>query len=370
MASIQKRDNGKWRARYRDEAGKEHARHFARKVDAQRWLDETTASLVTGQYVSPTNAKTTVRQWCDTWLKAYEGRRSSTYKAGRTHVRKIVEGLGDSTLKDLRPSEIKAWCAQLATEGASPSYVYALHSRLSQILDDAVHDKVLATNPCSRRTAPPSAKQRPFVASTEQVWALYDRFPDHLKKAVLLAAFAGLRNAEICGLRTADVDFMRGIVNPTVQYPAEPLKTDASMAPIPIPRELAVMLAVEVSPDGWVVETPFSEQVGPWMIQREIRAVREELGLPEGFRLHDLRHYYASMLIAGGADVKVVQARLRHEKATTTLNTYSHLWPDTEEKTRELVSAVLRERPSQSAHSPQEPSKDPVSLNVANIKNG
>ena len=53
MASIKKRENGQWRARYRDEGGKEHSRHFTRRVDAQRWLDETTASVVTGQYADP-----------------------------------------------------------------------------------------------------------------------------------------------------------------------------------------------------------------------------------------------------------------------------------------------------------------------------
>ena len=53
MASIQKRPNGKYRARYRDADGKEHARHFALKRDAQAWLDEKTASIVTGQYVDP-----------------------------------------------------------------------------------------------------------------------------------------------------------------------------------------------------------------------------------------------------------------------------------------------------------------------------
>ena len=53
MASIKKRENGQWRTRYRDESGREHSRHFTRKVDAQRWLDETTASVVTGQYVDP-----------------------------------------------------------------------------------------------------------------------------------------------------------------------------------------------------------------------------------------------------------------------------------------------------------------------------
>jgi hypothetical protein len=48
MASIAKRPDGRWRARYRDAVGKEHARHFARKIDAQRWVTEVTSSMVTG----------------------------------------------------------------------------------------------------------------------------------------------------------------------------------------------------------------------------------------------------------------------------------------------------------------------------------
>jgi integrase len=63
--------------------------------------------------------------------------------------------------------------------------------------------------------------------------------------------------------------------------------------------------------------------------------------LPDDFRYHDLRHFYASLLIASGANVKVVQARLRHASATTTLDTYSHLWPDSDESTRTAVEAVL-----------------------------
>src|SRR5438874_2587788 len=53
MASIHKRPDGRWRARYRDAADREHARHFSRKVDAQRWLDEVTTAVVTGTYVDP-----------------------------------------------------------------------------------------------------------------------------------------------------------------------------------------------------------------------------------------------------------------------------------------------------------------------------
>ena len=56
---------------------------------------------------------------------------------------------------------------------------------------------------------------------------------------------------------------------------------------------------------------------------------------------HDLRHYYASLLIRHGESVKVVQRRLGHKSAVETLDTYSHLWPDSEDRTREAVDEVL-----------------------------
>jgi integrase len=68
------------------------------------------------------------------------------------------------------------------------------------------------------------------------------------------------------------------------------------------------------------------------------------LTLPAEFTFHDLRHYFASLLISSGADIKTVQARLRHESATTTLTTYSHLWPDADESTRSAVGAVISAR--------------------------
>jgi integrase len=92
------------------------------------------------------------------------------------------------------------------------------------------------------------------------------------------------------------------------------------------------------------------EQLGPWQLQRVFRAARAKVeGLPEGFRFHDLRHYYASLLIASGADVKVVQARLRHASAKTTLDCYSHLWPDSDDSTRAAVDKVLAARVSNPA---------------------
>lgn len=80
MASIKRRPDGVWRARYRDPAGKEHAKHFRRKVDAQAWLDDTTAKLVTGMWVPPARQKLTVGQWCDQWLEGYATRRPGTVR--------------------------------------------------------------------------------------------------------------------------------------------------------------------------------------------------------------------------------------------------------------------------------------------------
>ena len=57
--------------------------------------------------------------------------------------------------------------------------------------------------------------------------------------------------------------------------------------------------------------------------------------------MHVLRHYYASLLIRHGESVKTVQARLGHASATETLDTYSHLWPDSDDRTREAVDSVL-----------------------------
>lgn len=68
----------------------------------------------------------------------------------------------------------------------------------------------------------------------------------------------------------------------------------------------------------------------------------KKAGLPTGVRFHDLRHTYASALIANGCSVKVVQAHLGHKSAAVTLDTYSHLWPDDEDRARSAVEAFLR----------------------------
>src|SRR5690242_8570722 len=164
MSSIAKRPDGTYRARYREAANREHSRHFARKVDAQRWLDTVTTSVVTGTYVDPKTARTTVEQWCDTWIKGYGTRRASTVRQAKVHIAQIKAEFGPMRIGDVRPSHVRSWTAKLTAAGKSASYVYALHSRLSQVMGDAVHDGVIPRNPCSRRTSPGAGDQRLYVA--------------------------------------------------------------------------------------------------------------------------------------------------------------------------------------------------------------
>ena len=132
---------------------------------------------------------------------------------------------------------------------------------------------------------------------------------------------------------------------PKVQYPARPLKTKTSRTPIPVPLSLIEQCSAQITAYGRYETLLTGEdggQLSTWAIERAMRKARSEVkGLPAGFRYHDLRHYFASLLIAHGADVKTVQARLRHGSAKTTLDTYGHLWPDKDESTKAVIDALV-----------------------------
>jgi integrase len=348
----------RWLAVWTAADGGEASAAFAKKSDAERYGAAQETDTLRGVGVDPKAARVTVAHWCDTWLTGYATRRPSTVRQAKIHIAQIKAEFGALQLGAVRPSHVKTWCSRLAADGAAQSYVYALHSRLSQILGDAVDDGALIKNPCSRKTSPGQGKQRAYVATTDQVWALYESMPDRLAAAVLLGAFAGLRVAESSGLRPGDVDFMRAVIHPAVQYPAEPLKTEMSRTAVPIAQSMALELAAHVRrfPGRTVLVGQGGRQVVPAMLDRAFRIARADVeGLPEGFRYHDLRHYFASLLIADGADVKTVQARLRHASAVTTLDTYGHLWPDRDESTRTAVEAVFSARAEQGRNTAASP---------------
>jgi hypothetical protein len=124
MASIARRPDGTYRPRYRDEHGKEHARHFKGKVDAQRWLDEVTAAVQTGTYVDPGRAKLTVGKMADVWLTGKINLKPTTRARYadvlRTHV---LPRWGDVPLIRVSHGEVQAWLTELSSRGLSGASV-------------------------------------------------------------------------------------------------------------------------------------------------------------------------------------------------------------------------------------------------------
>ena len=154
MASIAKRTDGQWRARYRDATGKEHAQHFGRKVDAQRWLDETTSAVVTGSYVDPRLSRVTIGEWAARWLEGKANLKASSRDryAGvlATHV---VPRWGAVRLSDVTHADVQAWVSQVAASGLAPASVHKVHRVLAMVLSTAVKDGRQAgrsdlRNPC------------------------------------------------------------------------------------------------------------------------------------------------------------------------------------------------------------------------------
>jgi integrase len=122
-------------------------------------------------------------------------------------------------------------------------------------------------------------------------------------------------------------------------FPAAQVEiTDATVKPDPKRRPATlVFTTADGLPVRWTRFSPI------W------RPAATAAGLGDDVTFHDLRHYFASLLIRHGESVKVVQKRLGHKSAVETLDTYSHLWPDSEDRTREAVDAVLGRAASEAA---------------------
>ncbi len=118
------------------------------------------------------------------------------------------------------------------------------------------------------------------------------------------------------------------------------------MRTIPLPQVVVEALAAHLAafppgPDGLVFTLRRASRSRRQAFGHVWRPVGAAAGLPAGTGLHALRHYYASLLIRHGESVKTVQARLGHATAVETLDTYSHLWPDSDDRTREAIDSVL-----------------------------
>lgn len=351
MASIKKRGDV-WRARYRDAAGKEHSRNFKRKMDGQRWLDEVTASIVTGAYVAPTAGRITLAAYFEAW-KTRQLWTIGTERAMSLAVRSCT--FKDVELGQIEASHVEGWVKRMVTGGLAPGTIRTRVNNVGSVLRGAVRDRRISADPSKGVTLPRVRAQEHSMAipSPEDVGRLLRAAEPWFAPFIALCAFAGLRLGEAAAVQLGDVDFLRRSLGVRRQVQRGDggaveltLPKYGSERVVYLPDGLLGLLSRHVSEVGvygepeWLFHgsngnPPHQNTVGYWW-----RKTIAQAGVSP-IRLHDLRHFYASGLIASGCDVVTVQRALGHKKATVTLNTYAHLWPTAEDRTRNAAGALL-----------------------------
>jgi integrase len=349
VANIARRSNGQWRARYRDLAGKEHARHFGRKVDAQLWLDTVTTAVHTGSYVDPTRMRLTLGEWSGQWLATKVDLKPTTRRGYEWALRvHILPTWGPVRLGDITHQGIAAWVAGLTESGLGASSVRQAHRVLSLVLALGVRDGRLARNPAVGVPLPRALRGEQVFLTHEQVDQLAEASGRN-RLAILFLAYTGVRYGEMAALRVRNLNLMRRralIAEAVVDVNGHAVfgtpKTHQRRQ-VPIPRFLADELAVHVAgkePGDFV----FAAEKGGVLHLRNFRrtsfdpAVRA-VGL-DGLTPHALRHTAASLAIASGANVKVVQTMLGHQSATMTLDLYCHLLADQLDEVADAMDAA------------------------------
>ena len=365
MASIRKRPdrpNRPWQARYRDLAGKEHARHFERKVDARRWLDEVTADLVRGVHVDPRAGQRTFGSFAGEWARA-QTFDPSTREAVESRLRRhILPTFADMPLAAIRPSTVQAWVKGRSDELA-PRTVRVLLANLSSIFAAAVADGVLASNPCASRAVRPPAVDIDQVVpwSAERVQAIIDAHPDRWRAVPVAAVGLGLRQGECFGLAVEHIDFLRRTVH--VRRQVKIVNGRATLAPpkrrkmrdAPLPASVAEELAERIrqyppGADGLVFTT---RQGGPltrsYYNRRIWRPALEAAGIEpsRATGMHQLRHAYITRLLSEGVNPRAVADWVGHSDIGYMLRVYGHVLPNDNDRARAVMDAALGRRADQ-----------------------
>ncbi len=341
------------------------------KKQAEKELATLLTKLEDGSYVKPT--KITLGEFLDQWLRDYASTnvRPRTVEDYTSKIRRhLIPCLGRIPLTDLKPAHLQSFyrdrleCGRLRGEGGlSARTVLHLHRILSEALEHAVKWGIIGRN-VAKAVDPPRPKRKEMLTlDTEDIHRLFNASKDTMYYPIFyLAIHTGLRRSELLGLRWRDVDLnmstlsvvqvMLKLAGGIVHF-QEP-KTPKSRRQVSLAPSVALMLrehkenqqvdsmlvGIPLTPDTLVFTHQDGSPVLPDAVSHAFVKVARRIGL-EGIRFHDLRHTHATLLLKDGIHPKVVQERLGHSNISMTLDTYSHVTPDMQEKAALALEQVL-----------------------------
>jgi len=352
MASIAKRPDGQWRARYRDAAGKEHARHFARRVDAQRWLDEVTTAVVTGQYVDPGAGKETLRAYAERWRAIQSHGRGTEALYARVLRLHVYPVLGDKRLDAVRHSDVVAFLSGLARKGLAANTVRQVHAITRTIFRAAVADRLISVTPFERVELSKVQRSKGAIPDVDDMKALVKVAPERLSALVLLTAHTGMRSGELLGLHVEQVDFLRREIRVDRQLVYIPgqapwidhTKTPESVRTLPVPAYVVEALAEHLvrfpaTAEGLVFQ---ADKGGPILrtgLNGRWTHMVDKAGVRKGVTPHKVRKLYGSTLVARGVPFTTVQELLGHVPTGVTWVHYISKLPGWDKQVRETLES-------------------------------
>jgi integrase len=231
---------------------------------------------------------------------------------------------------------------------------------LTHMLKMAVRDGKLTRSPAESVSPPRRGdhlrEEHRYLTKVEFA-AVLAATPDHWKPLVMMLAGTGMRWGEAAALTVGDVDLEQGLVRITKAEKQDPdspgktivgpTKTKRSRRTVTLPRQVVAAIQPLTLGRKRTERLFLPPNGGPLRHRTFYRDIWlkhscAKSGIKEPFpRLHDLRHSQAAWQIAARTHPAVIQARLGHEKITTTIDTYGHLMPELQEQAREAAEAVF-----------------------------
>jgi integrase len=348
------REAKRWRAVWEGANGKEASKAFAKKSDAEKYATAMEADTLRGiRYADPRRGAITVREYGETkFMPAMLHLRPNSADTYASHLKThVYPALGGRQMGSVTRTDVQNFVTVVSGRLA-PSTTETVYAVLRAMMQAAVTDdpQVIVVSPCTRIRLPRVEKRVLEPLPAAAVIALHRAISPRYRVMVALCAGLGLREGEAFGLTVPRVDFLRRRVHVLSQGQrgqlAAPLKTTASTRVIPADDWVLNEISEHIRQFGTgAAESIVTNRLGR-MPRRSAfgdswRSAVAAAGLPKGTRVHDLRHFYASTLIAANLNPKVIQARLGHATISETMDTYGHLFPDSEELGRGAIDSAL-----------------------------